>query len=65
LNPDSITGKKLEEGGPPANFTMLQDDLEKYSKRWREVRAYVEIGNGKSYLSKKLHKSLRPSWAKE
>src|SRR5262245_34410856 len=65
LASESIGGKKLEEGGPPMVITLQQDDLEEYSKQWREVRAHVEVSTGKTYLSKKLHKSLRPSWAKE
>jgi hypothetical protein len=64
LAPEAIGGKKLEEGGPPMIVTLQQDNLEEYSKQWREVRAYVELSTGKTYLSKKLHKLSRPSWAK-
>jgi len=64
LAPEAIGGNKLEEGGPPMIVTLQQDDLEEYSKQWREVRACVAVNTGKTYLSKKLHKSSRPSWAK-
>jgi len=65
LSLESVQGKKLEEGGPPALIPMSQDDLEEFAKQWRDVRAYVEVSTGKTYLSKKHHKGQPPDWAKK
>jgi hypothetical protein len=58
----SIGGKKLAEGDPPAGFIVNQDDLAKYSQVWRKIRAIAEDSTGKTYESKKVSK--RPSWVK-
>jgi hypothetical protein len=59
---DSIGGKKLTEGDPPAVFVVNQDDLAIYSTVWQSIRAIAEDSTGKIYKSKKVSK--RPSWVK-
>src|SRR5579864_65744 len=61
---ESIPGKQLSEGDAPAKFRVNHDGLEKYSKKWRDVRGYAEDSTGKKYVSKKLPKSPVPSWVK-
>jgi hypothetical protein len=58
----SIGGKRLAEGDPPAAFVVNQDDLAKYSAVWHQIRAIAEDSTGKTYKSKMVSK--RPSWAK-
>jgi hypothetical protein len=60
----SIPGAKLSEGDASARFLVDCDKLEKYSKRWRDVRGYAEDSAGRRYVSKKLAKNPVPSWAK-
>ena len=61
---ESMPGRKLSEGDPPATFSVNYDGLAHYSKHWRKVRGYVEDSAGGKYVSKKLPKSEVPSWAK-
>jgi hypothetical protein len=59
---ESLGGKKLAEGDPPAGFVVNQDDLAKYSEVWQQVRAIAEDSVGKAYKSNKI--AAPPSWAK-
>jgi hypothetical protein len=61
---DSIPGRTLSEGDPPAGFLVNCDGLEQYAKVWRDVRGYAEDSAGGKYLSEKLPETEVPSWAK-
>jgi hypothetical protein len=60
---DSVQGQRLAEGDPPAQFMMSQDGMQKYAKDWRRIRAVVYDTAGRRYVSKRLDKGKRPSWA--
>jgi hypothetical protein len=63
LFPDSLGGKKLAEGDPPAGFVVSQDDLKQYSTVWRHIHAIAEDSTGKTYKSRRV--STRPSWVNQ
>jgi hypothetical protein len=58
---ESIPGKKLSEGDPPATFMSTQERMEEYSGDWRKIRAVAFDSAGKRYISKPVR--ARPSWA--
>jgi hypothetical protein len=59
----SMQGQKLSEGDAPATFPVNYAGLNQYSKTWRKVRGYAEDSAGGKYLSKKVARSEKPSWA--
>ena len=61
---ESIGGKKLGEGDPPATYFINQEGLEKYAKDWKKIRAQVKESTGKIYSSRKIKKIKIPSWVK-
>ena len=62
---DSLQGKKLCEGDPPAGFLINYDGLGQYSRSWREIRAYAVDSAGVEYRSKRLPKKHPvPSWVR-
>ena len=61
---EGIAGKKLGEGDPSEVYVVDQEGLEKYKDNWKNVRAQVNDTTGKSWRSKKLKRSEKPSWAK-
>jgi hypothetical protein len=61
---DSVEGRKLSEGDPPAIFIVPYDGLEKYSKDWKEVRAQVSDSTGLVYFSRR-RKMKTPTWVKK
>ena len=58
---DSIGGRRLGEGDPPAKFMVNYGGMEKYKTDWKRIRAFAEDGSGKRYYSK--HSDKKPSWA--
>jgi len=61
---DSVQGRKLSEGDPPATFMITYEGMEKYSKGWKKTRARVSDSTGKIYWSKP-DKKIQPSWVKQ
>lgn len=59
-----IRGGKLSEGDEPLLYEVSQEDMEQYAADWREIRAQVSDTTGKEWVSKKLRKVRKPSWAK-
>ena len=60
---DSIEGRKLGEGDPPATFLLDQDNLtSEYVPHWQTMRAAVNDSSGKKYFSRPVKE--QPSWAK-
>jgi hypothetical protein len=60
----SMSGQKLSEGDAPATFLVQYDDLQQYSRKWREIRAYAEDSAGIKYVPDKVPESPIPSWVK-
>jgi hypothetical protein len=58
---ESIQGKRLDEGDPPAKFMVTYAKMEKYKVDWSKIRAFAEDSAGKKYYSKYPEK--KPSWA--
>ncbi len=61
---EGIPGKKLSEGDKPLQYTVSQEGLEQYAADWREIRAQVSDTTGKEWISEKLPRTRKPSWAK-
>ena len=57
-----ITATRFLEGDPPRDIRIPQNDLEKYAKDWKKVRAQVTDAGGREWLSKPVRRE--PSWAK-
>lgn len=49
---DSVPGKKLSEGDPPAVFIIKQDIQNEYSQELKRIRAQVQDSTGQIYSSK-------------
>lgn len=49
---DSVPGRKLSEGDPPAIFVIPHDVQKKCSSNLRRIRAQVEDSTGQVYISK-------------
>jgi hypothetical protein len=60
---EGIAGKRLAEGDQPLIFPVTYDHLDKYKTKWQSVRAQVSDSTSKAWVSKKLHKKKKPSWA--
>jgi hypothetical protein len=60
---DGITGVKLAEGDPAKVYVVTQEGLEPYSPKWRDVRAQITDAAGKDWVSKRVPKNKKPSWA--
>ena len=60
---EGLEGKKLEEGSPPLTFPVTQDGLERYAKDWKKLRAQVSDSTGKVWMSPRIWRGQRPSWA--
>ena len=58
---ESISGKRLGEGDPPAKFMVNYDGLSQYKADWSRVRAFAEDSAGKKYYSE--YPDKKPSWA--
>ena len=61
---EGINGKKLGEGDPSEVYVVDQEELDTYKDSWRKVRAQVQDTTGKAWLSRKLKRGQKPSWAK-
>ena len=60
---NSVEGRKLSEGDPPATFIVPYEGLDKYSNDWKAIRAQVSDSTGRVYLSKR-RKMKTPKWVK-
>jgi len=49
---DSVQGRKLSEGDPPAEFVIPHDVQTQYSNDLQRIRAQVSVSTGQIYLSK-------------
>lgn len=49
---DSVPGRKLSEGDPPASFIVRHDIQSKYVKDLKRIRAQVSDSTGQVYMSK-------------
>jgi|SRR5215472_157922 len=58
---ESMPGRRLGEGDPPAKYAVTHDKMDKYKADWKKLRAFAEDGAGKKYYSKFPQK--KPSWA--
>jgi len=61
---EAAAGTRLAEGDAPQIYPVNQKQLTKYARDWRIIVAQVWDSTGKTWKSKKLRKSDRPSWAK-
>jgi hypothetical protein len=61
--PKGDQGTKPSEGDAPSTFVVTYEKLSRFSKAWREVRAYAEDSARRKYFSKKPPRSPVPSWA--
>jgi hypothetical protein len=63
---DSVPGRKLTEGDPPASFIVRHDIQNEYAKDLKRIRARVSDSTGQIYFSKypkieKLAATPKPS----
>jgi hypothetical protein len=58
---ESITGKRLGEGDPPAKYLVNYNQISQYKADWKKIRAFAEDSAGTKYYSK--FTSKKPSWA--
>lgn len=60
---DSIRGRKLSEGDPPAMFVVPHTTQNEYSKDLKRIRAQVSDSTGQAYLSKypKMQQACQPA----
>ena len=59
---ESLQGKKLSEGDEPLIFPFKQPGLEKYKKKWKEVRAQISDSTGTVWYSPRVWRGKPPSW---
>lgn len=60
---DSVVGTKLGEGDKPAGYLFNDDEMAKYSNKWRKIRAFVVDSTGKRYTSKRSSRNAKsPRW---
>ncbi|MCB4757602.1 MAG: hypothetical protein LHV69_11340 [Elusimicrobia bacterium] len=57
---DTIYGKKLCEGDPPATFLVDQERMKEYAKHWKNLRVQISDSAGKVYFGDRTKK--KPSW---
>ncbi len=62
---EGLEGKKLEEGAQPLTLQVKQEGLEKYAKDWKKLRAQVSDSTGKVWMSKRVWRGKKPSWANQ
>lgn len=59
-----IIGYRLAEGDKPLTYRVEYEGLSKYRTNWQNVRAQISDSTSKVWLSRKLNKRSKPSWAK-
>lgn len=60
---EGLVGKKLQEGDQPLTYPVIQNNLEEYKEKWRNLTAQISDSTGKVWRSKKIQEGKAPSWA--